>query len=81
MTGAGLALAAPATTGSGPEFGHVLDGVALKGTTARLASTLEPGFLAEAGWDPVSRVLADKAYDTNSLRALLAEHGIEPVIP
>ena len=58
MTGAGLALAAPATTGSGPEFGHVLDGVPLKGTTARLASTLEPGFLAEAGWDPVSRVLA-----------------------
>jgi len=25
--------------------------------------------------------MADKAYDTNSLRALLAEKGIEPVIP
>jgi integrase len=58
VTGAELALAAPATTDSGPVFGHALDGVALTGTTARLAGTLEPGFLAEAGWDPVSRVLA-----------------------
>ena len=27
------------------------------------------------------RLIADKAYDTNSLRSLLAAKGIEPVIP
>ena len=30
---------------------------------------------------PVARLIADKAYDTNRLRALLAERGIEAVIP
>lgn len=40
---------------------------------------MAPTLIAAAG--PVSRLMADKAYDTNSLRALLAANGIEPVIP
>jgi transposase len=30
---------------------------------------------------PIARLIADKAYDTNALRRLLAERGIEAVIP
>jgi len=30
---------------------------------------------------PITRLIADKAYDTNSLRALLAGKAIEAVIP
>ena len=40
------------------EFGHVLAGVVLDGPAARLAGMLDPAFLAEAGWDPASRVLS-----------------------
>lgn len=40
---------------------------------------MAPTLIAMAG--PVSRLMADKAYDTNSLRALLAANGIEPIIP
>ena len=40
---------------------------------------MAPALVVAAG--PISRVLADKAYDTNPLRALLAEKAIEPVIP
>jgi len=40
---------------------------------------MAPTLIAAAG--PVSRLMADKAYDTNPLRALLAGNGIEPVIP
>jgi len=40
---------------------------------------MAPALVAAAG--PVSRLMADKAYDTNSLRALLAAKGIEPIIP
>ena len=58
MTGAALTLAAPATTDAGGEFGYVLNGVVLGETAASLAGTLEPGFLSEAGWDPLSRVLS-----------------------
>jgi len=58
VTGAALTLAAPAATDAGGEFGHVLNGVVLGGTAAHLARTLEPGFLSEAGWDPLSRVLS-----------------------
>ncbi|MDP4506929.1 hypothetical protein [Nonomuraea turcica] len=58
MTGAALAPAAPAAASVDGEFGHVLNGVALEGTAAQLAKALEPVFLAEAGWDPVSRVLS-----------------------
>lgn len=35
--------------------------------------------LAAAG--PIERLIADKAYDTDRLRALLAQQGIEAVIP
>jgi transposase len=35
--------------------------------------------LAAAG--PITRLIADKAYDTNSLRALLAGKDVEAVIP
>ena len=40
---------------------------------------MAPELLRLAG--PISRLIADKAYDTNKLRQLLAEHGIEAVIP
>jgi transposase len=40
---------------------------------------MAPALVAAAG--PISRLLADKAYDTNTLRALLADKAIEPVIP
>jgi transposase len=40
---------------------------------------MAPALIAAAG--SISRLMADKAYDTNRLRALLAENGIEPVIP
>ncbi len=40
---------------------------------------MAPTLVAAAG--PISRLLADKAYDTNPLRALLADKSIEPVIP
>jgi transposase len=31
--------------------------------------------------DGIARLLADKAYDTNSCRAVLADKAVEPVIP
>lgn len=40
------------------EFGHVLAGQAVGGAAAELAGRLDPAFLSEAGWDPVSRVLS-----------------------
>jgi transposase len=40
---------------------------------------MAPALLASAG--QLARLIADKAYDTNSFRQLLAEHGIETVIP
>lgn len=40
---------------------------------------MAPELLSAAG--PVKRLLADKAYDTNRLRSLLAQHRIEAVIP
>jgi len=54
---AGLA-AAPARRPPSREFRHVLAGVVLDGPAARLAGMLDPAFLAEAGWDPASRVLS-----------------------
>ena len=41
--------------------------------------TMAPELLRLAG--PLSRLIADKAYDTNKLRRLLAEHAIDAVIP
>jgi len=40
---------------------------------------MAPALVQAAG--PVLRLIADKAYDTNSLRDLLARKGIEAVIP
>jgi hypothetical protein len=40
---------------------------------------MAPALVAAAG--PVARPLADKAYDANSFRAVLADDAIEPVIP
>jgi transposase len=40
---------------------------------------MAPELLTAAG--PIERLIADKAYDTNRLRALLAEQQIEAVIP
>ena len=40
---------------------------------------LAPALLAAAG--PIRRLIADKAYDANSLRKLLAEQGAQAVIP
>jgi transposase len=40
---------------------------------------MAPALIDAAG--PISRLIADKAYDTNALRALLAGRAIEAVIP
>jgi transposase len=40
---------------------------------------MAPELLRHAG--PIRRLLADKAYDTNKLRNLLAEQGVDVVIP
>lgn len=40
---------------------------------------MAPDLLGAAG--PVARLIADKAYDTNNFRHLLAKLGIEAVIP
>lgn len=40
---------------------------------------LAPALLAAAG--PIRRLIADKAYDANSLRKLLAEQGAQAIIP
>ncbi len=62
MTGtagsAALALVPAAPAGIGETFGHVISGVVLAGDAARLAAALDREFLAEAGWDPASRVLS-----------------------
>jgi len=40
---------------------------------------MAPELLSVAG--PIERLIADKAYDTNQLRAFLSEHSVEAVIP
>ena len=40
---------------------------------------MAPDLLSLAG--PLGRLIADKAYDTNAFRRLLAERGTEAVIP
>jgi integrase len=57
MSGAMAARLVPRDAG-GREFAHVLAGVLLDGEAAGLAAGLDPEFLAEAGWDPVRRVLS-----------------------
>jgi integrase len=58
VTGAAAVLAASPVAGRRREFPGVLAGIALDGPAARLAGMLDLAFLAEAGWDPVSRVLS-----------------------
>jgi transposase len=41
---------------------------------------MAPTLIAAAAGS-TSRLMADKAYDTNALRVLLASNGIEPIIP
>ena len=56
--GSGCVSAAGMTPGLPADaFTHVLAGVELAGPAARLAALMEREFLAEAGWDPVGRVL------------------------
>ena len=57
MTGAATARVLPTTTGP-REFPAVLAGVTLEDLAARVARTLDPALLAEAGWNPTSRVLS-----------------------
>ncbi len=52
------ARALPREAGPRREFGHVLAGVMFDGDGALLAAALDPAFLAEAGWDPVRRMLS-----------------------
>lgn len=55
----GAAPARAVSTLPGPaRFDHVLAGVSLTGSAARLAELLDERFLSEAGWDPVARVLS-----------------------
>jgi len=61
MTGAmtqASVVRAVSAAGNVGEFPHVLDGASLEDPVARLARLLDPAFLAEAGWDPVTRVLS-----------------------
>ena len=57
MTAAAAVRALPAA-GRAARYGHVLAGVELDGPAQQLAALLDPSFLAEAGWDPASRVLS-----------------------
>ena len=61
MTGSAAAAAISAVTDNNTDtvrLDHVLAGVELTGPAGRLAGMLEAGFLTEAGWDPVARVLS-----------------------
>ena len=57
MTGVAAERALSAAAGAAG-YGHVLAGAELDGQAERLAALLDPAFLSEAGWDPVSRVLS-----------------------
>ena len=56
-TGSAALALVPGPASGGAPVG-VLSGVVLAGEAARLAAALDPGFLAEAGWDPQTRVLS-----------------------
>jgi integrase len=59
VTGAGsAALALVPAPLAGETFSRVLSGIVLSGDAALLAAALDPGFLAEVGWDPETRVLS-----------------------
>jgi integrase len=57
-TAGSAALALVPAPPAGETFSSVLHGTVLSGDAALLAAALDPDFLAEAGWDPVSRVLS-----------------------
>ncbi len=57
MTGVAAERALSAAAGAAG-YGHVLAGAELDGQAERLAALLDPSFLSEAGWDPVSRALS-----------------------
>jgi hypothetical protein len=57
----GAAASAAVNSAEPVRFERVLAGVALAGAAAELAGRLDLAFLTEAGWDPVSRVLAPPA--------------------
>src|SRR5258707_13723616 len=57
MTGVATGRALSAAAGAA-EYRHVLAGAELDGPAERLAALLDPSFLSEAGWDPVSRGLS-----------------------
>src|SRR5215813_4891037 len=57
MTAATALPASPAAS-RGRWFPAVLAGVVLDGPAARLAQMTDPAFLAEAGWDPATRVVS-----------------------
>jgi integrase len=56
VSGAAAARGLPVPA-EGAEVAHVLAGVGLTGPAERLAEVVDQAFLAEAGWDPVGRVL------------------------
>jgi hypothetical protein len=56
-----LSLAGKNSEAGSAEFPHVLRGVVLTGQAAALAGRLDPEFLAQAGWDPVTRVWSPPA--------------------
>jgi len=58
VSGAASAATTRSAAAAAVVFDHVLAGVGLDGPAARLAGLLERGFLIEAGWDPVMRVLS-----------------------
>ncbi|MDN5919796.1 MAG: site-specific integrase [Pseudonocardia sp.] len=67
----------PAGSGqrSGRQFPHVLAGVVLTGQAAVLAGRLDPRFLGETGWDPVTRVWSPPADHRLLGRPLCAAPG------
>ena len=58
MTGVAAARAVPADAARAANSAMCWPGSMLDGPAARLAQMLDPAFLAEAGWDPDSRVLS-----------------------
>ena len=57
------------------ELAHVLGATMLEGPAARVARLLDPGFLIEAGWDPLTRVLSLPAQHRLLGRALCRVDG------
>src|SRR5258708_12733044 len=80
MTGVATGRALSAAAGAA-EYRHVLAGAELDGPAERLAALLDPSFLSEAGWDPVSRVLSLPAGHRLLGRAVCRVGGCAPTAP